>query len=86
VAHTCNYKYSGSRDQEDHGSKPAQVTVHEPLSQKNPSQKRADDVAPSSEFKPQYHKKTNKQKPHKLYHIIPMLKILQYLPIMLIIK
>jgi hypothetical protein len=63
VAHTCNYKYSGSRDQEDHGSKPAQVTVHEPLSQKNPSQKRADDVAPSSEFKPQYHKKQTNKSP-----------------------
>jgi hypothetical protein len=23
VAHTCNLSYSGSRDQEDHGSKPA---------------------------------------------------------------
>jgi hypothetical protein len=25
VAHTCNLSYSGSRDQEDDGSKPAQV-------------------------------------------------------------
>jgi hypothetical protein len=25
VAHTCNPSYSGSRDQEDHGSKPAQA-------------------------------------------------------------
>jgi hypothetical protein len=24
VAHTCNSSYSGGRDQEDHGSKPAQ--------------------------------------------------------------
>jgi hypothetical protein len=25
VAHTCNASYSGGRDQEDHGSKPAQA-------------------------------------------------------------
>jgi hypothetical protein len=25
VAHTCNPSYSGGRDQEDHGSKPAQA-------------------------------------------------------------
>jgi hypothetical protein len=25
VAHTCNPSYSGGRDQEDHGSKPAQT-------------------------------------------------------------
>jgi hypothetical protein len=25
VAHACNPSYSGGRDQEDHGSKPAQV-------------------------------------------------------------
>jgi hypothetical protein len=25
VAHTCNLSYSGGRDQEDHGSKPAQA-------------------------------------------------------------
>jgi hypothetical protein len=25
VAHACNPRYSGGRDQEDHGSKPAQA-------------------------------------------------------------
>jgi hypothetical protein len=28
VAHTCKHSYSGSRDQEDHGSKPAQASQH----------------------------------------------------------
>jgi hypothetical protein len=39
VAHTHNPSYSGGRDQEDHGSKPAQAnTLQDPIS-KNPSQK-----------------------------------------------
>jgi hypothetical protein len=29
VAHTCNSSYSGSRDGEDHGSRPAQTKVQE---------------------------------------------------------
>jgi hypothetical protein len=33
VAQTSNSSYSGSRDQEDHGSKPRQI-VHKTLSQK----------------------------------------------------
>jgi hypothetical protein len=42
VAHSCNPSYSGSRDQEDHGSKPAlgQI-VQETLSLKYPTQNRA---------------------------------------------
>jgi hypothetical protein len=36
VAHTCNPRYSGGRDQEDHSSKP----VHKILSWKKPSQKK----------------------------------------------
>jgi hypothetical protein len=34
VAHIYNPNYSGDRDQEDRGSKPAQQIVHETLSQK----------------------------------------------------
>jgi hypothetical protein len=34
VAHTCNATYSGGRDQEDCGSKPARQIVQETLSQK----------------------------------------------------
>jgi hypothetical protein len=34
VAHTCNPRYSGGRDQEDQGSKPAQQIVNETLSWK----------------------------------------------------
>jgi hypothetical protein len=38
VAHTCNPSYSGGRDQEDHGSKPARANSSQaPL--KNRSQK-----------------------------------------------
>jgi hypothetical protein len=42
-------------------SQPGQI-VHETLSQKNPTQKRASDVAQGEgpEFKPQYHKKKRK--------------------------
>jgi hypothetical protein len=39
VAHACNPSYSGGRDQEDHGSKPAGQTVRETLSQKKPTGK-----------------------------------------------
>jgi hypothetical protein len=34
VGHVCNPSYSGGRDQEDCGSKPAWEIVHETLSQK----------------------------------------------------
>jgi hypothetical protein len=54
VAHACNPRYSGSRDQEDHGSKPALAnSLREPIS-KNPLQKRsggeAQDVGPEFKF------------------------------------
>jgi hypothetical protein len=61
VAHTCNPSYSGGRDLEDCGSKPARKIVCKTLSQKNPTQKRAgvaQGVGP--EFKPQYQKKKKK--------------------------
>jgi hypothetical protein len=53
VAHTFNPCYSGGRDQEYCGSKPAQI-VHETPSRENPSQKRVDGVAQDVglEFKP----------------------------------
>jgi hypothetical protein len=44
TAHACNPSYSGGRDQEDRSSKPAEQLVHETLSQKNPSPKRAGGV------------------------------------------
>jgi hypothetical protein len=56
VAHFCNPSYSGSRDQEDHGSKPAFAnSLRDPLL-KNPSHKRASRVVQGvgPEFKPQY--------------------------------
>jgi hypothetical protein len=38
VAHACNPNYSGSRDQEEHGSKPAQAnSLRDPISKKNPA-------------------------------------------------
>jgi hypothetical protein len=53
VSHTYNTSYSGGRDREDRGSY---------LKKKNPSQKRAHGVAQGvgPEFKPQYHKKKEK--------------------------
>jgi hypothetical protein len=46
LAHPCHPRYSGSRDQEDHGSKPAPAnSSRDPISKKNPSQKRAAGVA-----------------------------------------
>jgi hypothetical protein len=39
VTHSCDPSYSGVRDQEDHGSKPAQQIVYETLSWKTPSKK-----------------------------------------------
>jgi hypothetical protein len=59
VTHACNPSYSGSRDQEDHGSKPAQVNGSQDPILKNSSQKyRAGGVTQGvgPEFKTQYHK------------------------------
>jgi hypothetical protein len=59
MAHVCNPGYSGGRDQEDCGSKPAQAnSLRDPIS-KNPLRKRAGGVAQGEgpEFKPQCHKK-----------------------------
>jgi hypothetical protein len=39
VAHTCNPNYSGGRDQEDRGSKPAQANSSQDPISKNLSQK-----------------------------------------------
>jgi hypothetical protein len=40
VAHTCNPSYSGSRDQEDHGSKPAWANSSQALISKNTHHKK----------------------------------------------
>jgi hypothetical protein len=63
VTHTCNPSYSGGRDQEDCGSKPAQAnSLRDPISKKPITKKRAAGVAQgvSPEFKSQYHKKPKK--------------------------
>jgi hypothetical protein len=54
---TVNPSYSGGRDQEDCGSKPAQANSSQDPISKNPSQKRAGGVAQGAgpEFKPQDH-------------------------------
>jgi hypothetical protein len=60
VVHACNPSYSGSRDQEDCGSKAAQANSSvRPNLKKNPSQKKAGRVAQDVglEFKPQCHQK-----------------------------
>jgi hypothetical protein len=59
VAHAYYPSYSGSRDQEDSGLKPAQGnSLQDPIS-KNPSKNRAGGVAQGEgpEFKPQNWKK-----------------------------
>jgi hypothetical protein len=58
VAHTWTHNYSGGRDQENHGSKPARGKGSQDPISKNPSQKRAGGVAQgtSSEIKSYYHK------------------------------
>jgi hypothetical protein len=57
VAHTCNPSYSGDRDQEDHGLKPAQANSLRDLILKK--HQRAGGVAQSVglEFKSQYCKR-----------------------------
>jgi hypothetical protein len=40
VAHACNPSYSGGRDQEDHGLKPAKANSLQDPIVKNPSQKK----------------------------------------------
>jgi hypothetical protein len=63
VAHACNPSYSGGRDQEDRGSKPAQANSSRDPILKNPSQKRIGGVTQGvgPEFKPQYHPKKKKK-------------------------
>jgi hypothetical protein len=56
VAHACNPSYSGGRDQEDRGSKPAGTNSSQDLVLKKPNTKKAGGVAQGEglEFKPQY--------------------------------
>jgi hypothetical protein len=64
VAHTYNPSYTGGRDQEDHGSKPAWAKLFvRPYLKKKHSQKRTGGVTQGVglEFKPQYHKKKKKR-------------------------
>jgi hypothetical protein len=62
VPHACNPKYSGDRDLEDQGSKPAKANSSRTLISKNPSQKGAGGEAQGigPKFKPQYLKKIKK--------------------------
>jgi hypothetical protein len=61
VAHACSPSYSGGRDQEDLGLRPAQVNSSEDPILKNASQKRVGVMAQGvgSEFKPQHHTHTH---------------------------
>jgi hypothetical protein len=64
MAHTCNSSYSGDRDQEDHGSKPACANSYrDPILKKTLHKNRASGMAQGvgPEFKPQYcNQKINK--------------------------
>jgi hypothetical protein len=76
MAHACNPRYLGGRDQLDHGLKPAwgnssrdpisknPITKKKKTNRKNPAQKRAGGVAQSvgPEFKPKHRKKKPKNK------------------------
>jgi hypothetical protein len=60
MAHTCNPSYSGGRDQENHGLKPAPTnSLQDPISKKTITKKRAGVVVQGvgPELKPQYCKK-----------------------------
>jgi hypothetical protein len=60
VVHACNPSYSGGREQEDGGLKPAWANSSRDSIWKKPiTKKRAGEVAQGvgPEFKPQYHKK-----------------------------
>jgi hypothetical protein len=67
VAHAYNPSYSGGRDQEDLGLKPAQAKFRSPYLEKNPLQKRAGGVVRGvgPEFKPQYSKKKKEKSKNK---------------------
>jgi hypothetical protein len=58
TAHACNPSYSGSREQEDRGSKPVPANCFRDPISKNPVQKRGSGVAPGvgPEFKSWYRK------------------------------
>jgi hypothetical protein len=64
VAHICNPSYSGGRDQEAQGSKPAQANgLQDPILKKSITKNTggvAQGVGP--EFKPCHYKKQNKTK------------------------
>jgi hypothetical protein len=64
VSHACNSSYSGVRDQENHGSKPAQANSSQDAAWKIPNtnkgwQSGSNGSLPSKhetlDFKPQYH-------------------------------
>jgi hypothetical protein len=73
VAHACNSNFSGGRDQKDRGSKPtwANSSARDPISKKNPSQKRAGGVTQGggSEFKLQLLEKKKKREKETLINI-----------------
>jgi hypothetical protein len=61
VTYACNPSYSGGRDQEDLGLKPARANSLWDYFEKNPSQKRARGMAQDvPKFKPQSSKKKKK--------------------------
>jgi hypothetical protein len=63
VPNTCNPSYSGGREQEDRGSKPAQTNSSQELISKILNTERAGGVAQGigPEFKSQYRKKKEKK-------------------------
>jgi hypothetical protein len=72
VTHTCDPSYSGGRDLEDLGLKPAQAnSSRDPISRKHPSPKKGGGVGGvSPEFKPQHcKKKENSRKGQKKSHV-----------------
>jgi hypothetical protein len=71
MTHTCNPRYSRGRDQEDRGSKPAQVnSSQDPVSKKTLQKNRADGVTQGEgpEFKTQNHTHTKKRRDRTFLH------------------
>jgi hypothetical protein len=70
VAHACNPSYSGGRNQEDCGLKPAQAnSFTRPYLKKTLHKKRDGGVTQGvgPEFKPQYHQKQKQKKNLAVY-------------------
>jgi hypothetical protein len=71
MVHDCNLSYSGGKDQENCGSKPAQENSSREKKSHRKIRSAAVAQGEGPEFKPQYHKKKKKQK-NIIWHVTTM--------------